>query len=103
MDKLQLLRLIERLPDDATEISIPQHNSSELLFNSDAITKDNADQVGASPAQRGTYHGLKKRWRIQDLFKKSMVQPSALNPIDSTFVGTTIDLEDIPSADTTNR
>lgn len=95
MDKNQLIRLLKRLPDDATEISIPQHNSNELIFNSDLITKKNADEAQVAPAQRGTYNGLKRRWRIKDEFQQSLVQPPNVAP---ELTGSPINLSDIPEA-----
>lgn len=98
MDKHTLIRLIQRLPDDATEIGIPQHNSTELTFSSDLITKDNAKEAKATVSQRGTYTGLKRRWRIKDEFQHSMVQPNSAN-VDPRYEGRPINLSEIPSAD----
>lgn len=102
MDKDTLNRLTQRLPKDATEISIPHHDSRDLIFNSDIITVQNAHEFKALPAQRGSYRGFKKRWRIQDEFSQSMVQPNAQEGKD-TAGGTPINLSDIPYADETNR
>lgn len=96
MTKDQLVRLLQRLPEDASELSIPAHNSSELIFNSDLLTKENAPQINALPAQRGTYSGLKKRWRIKDDFQQSMIQP---HKPDDKYDGTPINLSDIPRAE----
>lgn len=64
MDKQTLIQFLKILPDDATEISIPRHDSNEVIFNSDAITKETAPKIGAIPAQKGTYRGTKRRWRV---------------------------------------
>lgn len=85
MDKATLEHFLRILPDDATEISIPRHDSNEVLFNSD-INKDNAAKLGATPSQKGTYRGPKKRWRIA---------LSGISGVDAT----PMDISKLPSAD----
>lgn len=77
MDRATLEHFLRILPGDASEISIPRHDSNEILFNSDLINKDNAQKIGAIPAQKGTYRGPKRRWRIT---LQSMI-PSEGTPI----------------------
>jgi hypothetical protein len=93
MNREQFLRLSQRLPNDATEIIIYGHDTSELTFNSDA----NCTQIGASPAQKGTYKGPKRRWRLTDVLE--VVDPN-YDRIAATpeLQGTKIDLDAIPVA-----
>lgn len=62
MDRETLLRLGQRLPNDATEIIVYGHDSVELSFNSSVDCK----AIGAILTQKGTYKGPKRRWRLTD-------------------------------------
>lgn len=105
MDKDTLKRLIPFLPEDATEISIKGHDTKEVFFNTD----EDYSKV-ALPAQRGTYQGQKKRWRMSEntLFSSKAgpqhqhQRTEAPPPVPlhvSVQEDTVIQLDSIPKAD----